>query len=355
LTRLLDISSALSDRTLRSAEDLVAAGLAKSSDAAQLARVTAAYATAITPSLAALIDPANPSDPIGRQFVPSSAELDVRSEELPDPIGDKTHEPVEGIVHRYPDRVLLKAVSVCPVYCRFCFRREMVGPGKDGNLSPAELDTALAYIRSHPEIWEVIVTGGDPFMLSSRRVSLLTQALEEIAHVKVIRWHTRMPVADPDRVTGDFVDAIRGRSKAVYVAVHCNHPRELSSSARAACARLIDAGIPLLSQSVLLQGVNDDIDTLADLMRAFVECRIKPYYLHHADLAPGTSHFRTTIERGQDLVRQLRDRISGLAQPHYVIDIPGGVSKALASPADIETEDGRIRLRGRDGDWRDYP
>ncbi len=278
----------------------------------------------------------------------------MRPEELPDPIGDKTHEPVEGIVHRYPDRVLLKAVSVCPVYCRFCFRREMVGPEKDGNLSPAELEAALAYIRQHPEIWEVIVTGGDPFMLSARRAAALTQELEAIPHVKVIRWHTRMPVADPGRITVAFVDAIRSSSKAVFVAVHCNHPRELTPAVRAACARLIDAGIPLLSQSVLLKGVNDDVDTLERLMRGFVEARIRPYYVHHADLAPGTSHFRTTVEQGQALVRELRDRVSGLAQPHYVIDIPGGVSKALASPADVETEDGRIRLRGRDGGWRDY-
>jgi lysine 2,3-aminomutase len=354
VTRLIDIEGLAATRTLRSADDIVEAGLVASGGAAELAKVTAAYATAITPSLVALIDCADPNDPIARQFVPSPAELDIRPEELPDPIGDKTHEPVEGIVHRYPDRVLLKAVSVCPVYCRFCFRREMVGPDKDGNLSPAELEAALAYIRAHPEIWEVILTGGDPFMLSARRASALTRQLEAIPHVKVIRWHTRMPVADPERVSNEFVEAIRSSSKAVYVAIHCNHPRELTPAARTACARLADAGIPLLSQSVLLKGVNDNIDTLAELMRAFIENRIKPYYLHHADLAPGTSHFRTSVEQGQDLVRRLRDRISGLAQPTYVIDIPGGVSKALASPADVETEDGRLRLRGRDGNWRDY-
>ena len=350
----MNIRAASADRTLRSPSDLAKIGLVSASDAAQLAPVADAYAIAITPAVVDLIDRSNPLDPVAQQFVPSIAELDMRPEELPDPIGDKAHEPVEGIVHRYLDRVLLKIVSVCPVYCRFCFRREMVGPGKDGNLSPAELDAALAYIRAHPEIWEVIVTGGDPFMLSARRAWALTRALEDIPHVKVIRWHTRMPVADPQRVTEELVDAVRSSSKAVYVAVHCNHARELSAAARAACARLVDAGVPLLSQSVLLKGVNDDIDTLADLMRAFLECRIKPYYLHHADLAPGTSHFRTAIERGQELVRQLRDRVSGLAQPHYVVDIPGGVSKALASPADVETEDGRVRLRGRDGEWRTY-
>jgi lysine 2,3-aminomutase len=336
---------------LRTAADLAEAGLARDAD---LSSVMAAYATAITPAIAALIDRTNPADPIALQFVPSLAELNVQPEELPDPIGDKAHEPVEGVVHRYPDRVLLKIVSVCPVYCRFCFRREMVGPEKDGNLTPAEIEAALAYVRAHPEIWEVILTGGDPFMLSARRAAALTRELEAIPHVKVIRWHTRMPVADPARVSDEFVAAIRSSKKAVYIAVHCNHASELSSSARAALARLADAGLALLSQTVLLEGVNNDIDTLADLMRSLVEARVRPYYLHHPDLAPGTSHFRLSVAEGQGLVRELRDRISGLSQPHYVIDIPGGISKALASPSDVETEDGRVRLRGRDGAWRDY-
>ena len=348
MTRLLDIPPA---RTLRSAADLAEAGLARDAD---LSAVMAAYATAITPSLASLIDRTNPADPIALQFVPSLAELDIQPDELPDPIGDKTHEPVEGVVHRYPDRVLLKVVSVCPVYCRFCFRREMVGPDKDGNLTPAELDAALAYIRAHPEIWEVILTGGDPFMLSPRRAAELTRELELIPHVKVIRWHTRMPIADPARVSDAFVSAIGSTLKAVYVAVHCNHANELSPAVCDALSRLADAGIPLLSQTVLLKGVNNDIEVLADLMRALVASRVRPYYLHHPDLAPGTSHFRLSVEEGQALVRELRDRVSGLAQPQYVIDIPGGVSKALASPSDVETEGGRIRLRGRDGAWRDY-
>jgi lysine 2,3-aminomutase len=349
VTRLLDITSA---RTLRTADDLVDAGLAP--DARSLAQVTAAYATAITPAIAALIDRSDPADPIALQFVPTSAELDILPEELPDPIGDKAHEPVEGIVHRYPDRVLLKIVSVCPVYCRFCFRREMVGPDKDGNLTPAELETALAYVRTHPEIREVILTGGDPFMLSARRAEALTRALEAIAHVKVIRWHTRMPVADPERVSDAYVAAIRSRTKAVFVAVHCNHARELTQQARAALGRMADAGIQLLGQSVLLKGVNADIDTLAELMCALVESRVRPYYLHHPDLAQGTSHFRLGVEQGQVLVRELRDRVSGLAQPQYVIDIPGGVSKALASPSDVEIAQGQVRLRGRDGQWREH-
>ena len=204
--------------------------------------------------------------------------------ELADPIGDKKHSPVAGIVHRYRDRVLLKIVNHCAVYCRFCFRREMVGPQSAPALSPDELESALAYIAAHREIWEVILTGGDPFMLSPRRAADLMARLGAIDHVKIIRWHTRVPVVDPDRVTPDFVRAIKAPGKATYVALHANHPRELTPAARQACARLVDAGVVMVSQSVLLKGVNDDADTLEALMRAFVEARVKPYYLHHADL-----------------------------------------------------------------------
>lgn len=341
-------------RTLHTAREIVAAGLAPAADLAVLERVGARYAIGVTPALAGLIDRADPNDPIARQFTPSEAELAIMPEERGDPIGDAAHSPVEGIVHRYPDRVLLKAVSVCPVYCRFCFRREMVGPEKDNALSPAALEAALGYIADHPEIWEVIVTGGDPFMLSARRAKALTEALERIAHVKVVRWHTRMPVADPARIDAAFVAALRSESKAVHVVAHVNHARELSADARAACARLVDAGIPVLSQSVLLRGVNDDVETLADLMRALVEARVYPYYLHHPDLAPGTSHFRLPVAEGQKLVQALRDRLSGLCQPTYVIDIPGGVSKALAAESDVAIDADGVKLRGRDGAWRNY-
>ena len=318
------------------------------------AELASRYAIAVTPTMEALIDDADPADPIARQFRPDPRELITAPEELADPIGDDAHAPVEGVVHRYPDRVLLKPVHVCPVYCRFCFRREMVGPGKRPALTQAALDKALAYIEAHDEIWEVILSGGDPFLLSPRRAAEITQRLSAIAHVKVIRWHTRVPVVDPARVTDEFVRAIKS-DKAVYVALHANHPRELTTEARAACAKLIDAGVPMLSQSVLLRGVNDNVETLAALMRAFVEARIKPYYLHHPDLAPGTSHFRLSIEEGRALVRALRDTVSGLCQPTYVIDIPGGVSKALAAESDVAIRDGLCAVRGRDGIWRDYP
>src|SRR3984957_10332410 len=288
-------------KALRTPADLAAAKLVGRDRLRSLEQVAARYAVSITPAVADLIDPTDQFDPIARQFVPDARELVIAPEENPDPIGDDPHSPVEGIVPRSPDRVLLKLVNACAVYCRFCFRREMVGPGR-GGLKPKALDNALAYVQNHPEIWEVILTGGDPLVLSARRLKDVVTRLAAISHVKVIRVHTRVPVAAPERVTAAVVRALR-TAKATFVVLHANHPRELTTQVRAACARLIDAGIPMLAQSVLLRGVNDDSETLGALLRALVECRIKPYYLHHADLAPGTAHLRTTIAEGQALMR----------------------------------------------------
>jgi lysine 2,3-aminomutase len=319
--------------TLRQAAELVARGLAPVSALAELEKVAARYAIAVTPEIAALIEPDDPADPIARQFIPSALELVSAPGENADPIGDDANSPVAGIVHRYPDRVLFKLVHVCAVYCRFCFRREMVGPGKPNALSDDAYRAALDYIRAHHEIWEVILTGGDPLMLSPRRLGEVMADLAAINHVKIIRIHTRVPVADPARVSAEMVSALKVEGATTWVAVHANHPREFSDTARAACARLADAGIPLVSQSVLLCGVNDDAATLEALMRTFVELRIKPYYLHHGDLAPGTAHLRTTLEHGQQLMRALRGRVSGLCQPEYVLDIPGGHGKAPVGPS----------------------
>ena len=235
--------------------------------------------------------------------------LQTREGEAADPIGDDAHTPVEGIVHRYPDRVLLKLVHVCPVYCRFCFRREMVGPGRRQSLSRAALEAALGYIRAHPEIWEVILTGGDPLILSPRRLrEVVRRARRDRARQDHPRAHPRAGGGAGPDFTPRSCARSRCRGKATYVVLHANHPRELTERARAACARIVDAGIPMLSQSVLLRGVNDDAETLGALMRAFVENRIKPYYLHHGDLAPGTAHLRTGIEEGQALMRALHGR-----------------------------------------------
>jgi lysine 2,3-aminomutase len=343
-------------KTLRHLSDLSEAGFTSDEQRAALQRVAAQYAVAITPAMAGLIDPSEAHDPIARQFVPDAAELESRPEESADPIGDRAHSPVEGIVHRYPDRVLLKLTGVCAVYCRFCFRRAMIGPGA-GLLSPKQLDAALTYIAARPAIWEVILSGGDPLVLSPRRLRQVIGRLSEIDHVKIVRVHTRLPVADPVRVTPALARALKAKGKATYVVLHANHARELTPEAREACARLVDAGIPILSQSVLLKGVNDDAATLEVLLRALVECRIKPYYLHHGDLAPGTSHLRSSIERGQELMRQLRGRVSGLCQPAYVLDIPGGHGKSPIGPNYLreQTAPGAYQVEDFNGALHCYP
>ncbi|MCA3711133.1 MAG: lysine-2,3-aminomutase-like protein [Phenylobacterium sp.] len=323
-------------KVLHTPADLVSAGLAPAGAAAELESVAARYAIAVTPTVAALINPADPNDPIGLQYLPSREELETAPDEQVDPIGDGVHSPLKGIVHRYPDRLLLTATHACAVYCRFCFRREVVGPGGAGGLTPAELDAALAYISDHPEVWEVILTGGDPLVLSPRRIADLVRRIADIPHVKVLRVHTRLPVAEPERVSEALVSALSGSRLRLAVGVHVNHARELTPAADAALARLAGAGALLLSQTVLLKGVNDRVQVLGELMRALVERGVRPYYLHHPDPAPGTARFRVSLAEGQALVRGLRGRYSGLCQPTYILDIPGGFGKVPAGPAWIE-------------------
>ena len=324
------------NKVLHTPADLVAAGLAPAGATAELEAVAARYAIAVTPAVAALIDPADPADPIGLQYLPSPEELEQAPNEKTDPIGDGVHSPVKGIVHRYPDRLLLTATHACAVYCRFCFRREVVGPGGAGGLTAAELDAALAYIAGHPEVWEVILTGGDPLVMSPRRIEDLVRRIADIPQVRILRVHTRLPVADPERVSDALVSALSGSRLRLAVGVHVNHARELTPAADAALARLAGAGALLLSQTVLLKGINDRVEVLGDLMRALVERGVRPYYLHHPDPAPGTARFRVSITEGQALVRGLRGRYSGLCQPTYVLDIPGGFGKVPAGPAWIE-------------------
>jgi lysine 2,3-aminomutase len=312
------------------AKDFVAAGLAESGRLDEIQKVAEHFAVAVTEDVAELIDPADDRDPIAAQFVPREAELIAGVNERSDPVGDERWSPLPGIVHRYPDRVLLKPTLLCPVYCRFCFRRDVVGK-KKAMLDANSLKRAFDYIRQRPQIWEVIVTGGDPFVLAPRRIAEIVQNLDRIPHLGVLRFHTRVPVVDPKRVSGALVEALASE-KALYVAIHANHPRELTEPVREALLRLNRGGIPLLSQTVLLRGVNDDTAVLETLFRRLVAMRVKPYYLHHADLARGTGHFRTGIASGQRLVRSLRGRVSGLCQPTYVLDIPGGYGKVPIAP-----------------------
>ena len=337
------------------AEDLIPRGLTRPDRLREIRQVAAEFAVALTEDMAELIDADEDEDPIAAQFLPSRSELSAEAEELADPIGDERWSPVPGIVHRYPDRVLLKPILLCPVYCRFCFRREVVGK-KAAMLDRAALEGALCYIRQRPQIWEVIVTGGDPFLLAPRRISEIIHALDWIPHLGVIRFHTRVPVADPRRVTPTLVEALAAE-KAVYVVIHANHPRELTAKAREAALKLSRAGIPLLSQTVLLRGVNDDAVVLEALFRGLVAMRVKPYYLHHADLARGTSHFRTGIVIGQRLVRALRGHISGLCQPTYVLDIPGGYGKVPIAPCAVtpDSSSGEWLIEDGAGGRHRYP
>jgi lysine 2,3-aminomutase len=309
---------------------------------AALKQVAAQFAVAVTPHLQAQIDPSDPKDPIARQFLPDAAELEIHEHERGDPIGDDAHSPVPGIVHRYPDRVLFKLVNVCPVYCRFCFRREMVGPGSKG-LSADQLDAAIDYIARHPAIWEVILTGGDPLIVSPRRLKEMIARLNAIPHLGVIRIHSRVPVVDPVRINAAMIDALKSSDKAVWLLLHANHAREFVPEAVTAIRKLVAAGVPMLGQSVLLKGVNDSPAALTDLFRAMVANRIKPHYLHHGDLARGTSHFRLSLEEGQNLMRRLRGHTSGLLQPTYILDIPGGHGKVPVGPGYAEPND--------DGSW----
>ncbi len=331
------------DRTLRDAEALVSAGLVMPAQREAIAAVEARYAVAIPPALRRLITRAD--DPIGLQFVPDAAELVTAAHERADPIGDDALSPIKGIVHRYADRALLKPLLICPVYCRFCFRREHVGPD-GGLLSEAELAAAFAWLAARPGITEVILTGGDPLMLSPRRLAAIIAALSAIGHITTIRLHSRVPVADPSLVTPALAAALR-TDKAMWLVLHANHASEITAQARAAL-RLIQAeAVPVLGQSVLLRGVNDSEAALEALFRAMIAARVKPYYLHQLDAAPGTARFHVPIAEGQALLRGLRGRVTGLAWPTYVLDIPGGAGKVPLNPGYLEGDTVRDPQGGR--------
>ena len=332
-------------RTLRDAAGLVAAGLARVEDQAVLDEVGRRYAVAVPPAFQALIEA--PGDPIGRQVVPDPSELVTAPHERADPIGDDAFSPIKGIVHRYPDRALLKPLLACPVYCRFCFRREHVGPD-GGVLTDAELEATYDWLRARPAVREVILTGGDPLMLSPRRLGAILGALAAMPHIELLRIHTRVPTATPERVTAELVAALV-LDKPVWLVLHANHARELTEAARGALARLRRVGVPLLGQSVLLRGVNDSAPALEALFRAMLAVGVKPYYLHQLDPAPGTSHFHVPIEDGRRLLAQLRGRVTGLAWPTYVLDIPGGHGKVPLGPDYLDGE----RVRDPWGGWHE--
>ena len=321
--------------TARTADALAHAGLIDPADHHAIEAVARRYAVAVTPAMRALIE--HKDDAIGRQFIPDPAELVLSPDESADPIADDALSPIKGVVHRYPDRALLKPLLICPVYCRFCFRRERVGPD-GGLLTDEELQAAYDWFASHPAIHEVILTGGDPLMLSPRRLAAILRALASIPHIELIRIHSRVPTTDPPRITRALADAMQ-TDKPLWFVLHANHARELTAEARTALRQLSARGIPLLGQSVLLRGVNDSADALEALFRAMLAARVKPYYLHQLDRAPGTARFHVPIEQGRRLLASLRGRVTGLAWPTYVLDIPGGHGKVPSGPDYLETSD----------------
>ena len=315
--------------TLRTADELLAHGLIAPAALDATRAVETRYAIAVTEAVRGRIDAAD--DPVGRQYIPDPAELLTAPHETADPTADAPFTPVPGVVHRYPDRALLKPLLACPVYCRFCFRREHVGPG-GGLLGDAALEAALAWFAANPQVGEAILTGGDPLMLSPRRLAHILGRLEALPHIHTLRIHSRVPVADPARVTPALLAALT-LDKPLYLCVHANHAQEFGPEAAAALRGLHGAGIVLLGQSVLLARVNDSVEALEGLFRTMLAHRIKPYYLHALDPAPGTARFAVPDDQARTLLRGLRRRITGLAWPTFVREAPAGAGKRPIGPS----------------------
>ncbi|MCX8500132.1 MAG: lysine-2,3-aminomutase-like protein [Alphaproteobacteria bacterium] len=346
--------------TIRTLDELVDRGLILASERNSLVRVAEQFAVSISPGVASLLEQTPPelraSDPIARQYVPRASEIDPDPLAHEDPIGDQRFSPARGLIHRFHDRVLIKPLEVCAVYCRFCFRRETINQGQ-APLDHSELQVIYDYIAERPYIWEAILSGGDPLLLSARRMAEIVAKLAAIPHLGVLRLHSRIPVVEPERITSEIIAGLRSRLP-VFILLHCNHPREFTKAAEAAIGRLVDAGIPLLGQSVLLRGVNNDPEVLTALFRRMVELRIKPHYLHHADLTAGTAEFRTEIAEGIAMLRSLRGKVSGLCHPTYMIEIPGGAGKvplghSWAEP--VTGQAGRWQIESPEGLIYDYP
>jgi lysine 2,3-aminomutase len=308
---------------------------------------------AITPYYLSLCDPEDDACPVRRQCVPRAEEANEAVGDLVDPLGEVEHEVAPHLVRRYPDRVLLLATDRCAVYCRFCTRSRMVGDG-GGAVALERLEPAFAWITAHPEIRDVIVSGGDPLAMATDRLERLLARIRAIPTVETIRLATRVPVTLPMRVTGELVRALR-KHHPIWVMTHFNHPKELTRESIAACERLADGGFPVMNQTVLLRGVNDDADVLEALFRGLVRARVRPYYLLQTDPVRGTSHLRTPLAKGVAILEQLQGRLSGIALPKLICDTPGGRGKVPLSPNYVVSEgEGRTVLRTFRGEHVTY-
>ncbi len=299
--------------------------LIQSIQESQLAEICKIFPFKITPYYYSLIDSGNPNDPLLKMTLPDLQEMKYKHGEMDDPIGDLKHQPVKGIVHRYPDRVLFSPTLECGGHCRYCFRRVRIGSERP-SLTQPQLKTALDYVQNNRDIHEVILTGGDPLMLGDQALKEILQTLKKQPHIKTIRIHTKMPVWNPSRITDTLAD-ILSDNQPLYLVTHFNHPREVTELAVEKLSKLISNGIPLLNQSVLLKGVNDSTEVQKKLLLSLIRARIKPYYLHQLDRVKGASHFRVPVRKGLKILRQLRGTLPGYAIPHYIWDIPGGYGK----------------------------
>lgn len=311
--------------------------------------VSSRYPVRVTDYYASLIK--EPGDGIWNQCMPDIRELEDY-DQSPDPLAESSLSPVPGLIHRYPDRVVMLVSNRCPVYCRFCMRKRMVGSG-DAPMSKEALSAALDYIATHPAIHDVILSGGDPLMLDDESLSVILSRLRAIPHVSIIRIGTRIPVTFPTRITSELCEMLK-KFHPLYINTHFNHPAEITTESRTACTLLADAGIPLGNQTVLLRGINDTVETMRVLMTDLLTMRVKPYYLHQMDLVQGTAHFRTSVRKGLEIMRGLRGHISGLAIPHYVIDLPKGKGKVALLPNDVTINGTFLTLRTYAGELITY-
>lgn len=316
------------------------------------------FALSVTPYYLGLADPHDASCPIRRQVIPVVAEGESAPGDLRDPLGEEDHEVAPELVQRYPDRVLLLVSDRCAVYCRFCTRSRMVGDG-GGPRSMAKLEAAFQYIESHPEIQDVIVSGGDPLVMSTGRLVPILKRLATIEHVLTVRLATRAPVTIPQRIDRELCEALRNAHPALWVMTHFNHPKELTPESSKALALLVDHGMPVMNQSVLLRGINDSAETLEALFRGLVRRRVRPYYLLQADPVRGTAHLRTPLHVGIQIMERLQGRLSGIALPKLICDSPGGLGKVPLGPHGIVSMDGGTTtlktFRGVTVDYVDPP
>ncbi|HET9625422.1 MAG TPA: KamA family radical SAM protein [Kofleriaceae bacterium] len=321
---------------LTTADELARVITLSADERAGLAASARLFRTGLTPYYASLMDPVHPSCPIRLQAIPSALEADVRDEELRDPLGEDSHNPAPSVVHKYPDRALFLVVDRCGIYCRHCNRRRLVGG--DDPPTTDDLEAGLAYIARTPRIRDVLMSGGDPLLLSTRRLGYLLGRLRQIPHVETIRIGTRLPVVCPMRIDDELVATLR-QHHPLFVNTHFNHEKELTPEARRGCEKLVDAGIPVGNQTVLLRGVNSSVRSLRALMRGLVRSRIRPYYLFQGDTVVGTDHLRTPVEAAMELHRGLRGWMSGMCIPQLVLDAPGGGGKVPIMPSYIEQLD----------------